>query len=169
MYGFLSEYLGQVAGVGTGPVSFALFLYGAANIAGNLIAGHRLVKSPVRLIFSFVLLLALIYLAMFPGGGSYAVMVLLVLGWGLLGGVGGVVNQYLMANAAPDAPVFANGLFLFATNLGSALATAFCGMFISSLGIRMVGLGGLFFLLTGSLLLFPALQVKLFGVGRRIA
>ncbi len=156
VYGFLGEFLGRVAGAGTNVTSLVLLLYGIANIGGNLIAGHKLVKSPGRLLRGFVLLLALVYLSMFAVGGAFTVMAPLIVGWGLLGGICGVVNQYLIASAAPDAPVFANGLFLFATNLGTAMATAFCGLFISAFGIRSVGFGGLVFLAVGAGLLLPA-------------
>ena len=53
--------------------------------------------------------------------------------------------------AAPEAPDFANGLFLASTNLGTTIGTSVCGAVIASFGMRWIELGG-FAMLAGSLL-----------------
>ena len=62
---------------------------------------------------------------------------------GNIGGIGGNINQYWMASAAPEAPDFANGLFLTSVNLGTTIGTTVGGLFISELGTQYVVLVGL--------------------------
>lgn len=63
-----------------------------------------------------------------------------------MGGVGGIINQFLIASVAPEAPDFANGLFLTSANLGTTIGTSVCGFFISGIGIQYVVFGGLLFI-----------------------
>ena len=62
--------------------------------------------------------------------------------WGIVFAIGvlvGIQNnnmQFMMSDSAPDAPDFANGLFLASANLVTTVGTAFCGMFITWLGTR---------------------------------
>lgn len=78
----------------------------------------------------------------------------LISAWGILGGIGGNINQYWISTAAPEAPDFANGLFLTAANLGTTLGATVCGYFISGLGIKYVVLGGLLFSLLSIVFIF---------------
>ena len=68
-------------------------------------------------------------------------MVLLIL-WGILGGINGNVTQYWIAKAAPEAPDFANGLFLTSANLGTTFGTMLGGVFISYWGIEYLVFAG---------------------------
>lgn len=46
----------------------------------------------------------------------------------------GNTGQYMISDAAPEAPDFANGLFLTSANLGTTVGTALCGLFIAGFG-----------------------------------
>jgi MFS transporter, DHA1 family, inner membrane transport protein len=63
--------------------------------------------------------------------------------WGILAGIGGNINQYLISTAAPEAPDFANGLFLTSANLGTTIGPAVGGLFISEMGAQYVVLVGI--------------------------
>lgn len=65
---------------------------------------------------------------------------------------GGNINQYWISSAAPEAPEFANGLFLTASNLGITIAAFLCGLFIKSGGLSAIFFGGLL-ILAGSAVL----------------
>jgi predicted MFS family arabinose efflux permease len=52
------------------------------------------------------------------------------------------INQYLIASSAPEAPDFANGLFISSCNVGTTVGAAVGGLFISELGIQYVLLVG---------------------------
>ncbi|MNL83116.1 hypothetical protein D3C87_2106760 [compost metagenome] len=57
------------------------------------------------------------------------------------------MNQYLMMSSAPEAPDFANGLFISSCNVGTTLGAAVGGFFISGMGTQYVVLAGLLSLL----------------------
>ncbi len=70
-------------------------------------------------------------------------MAIITLVWGILAGIGGNINQYWITSAAPEAPDFANGLFLTSANLGTTIGTAVGGLFISGMGTQYIVLVGL--------------------------
>ncbi len=86
---------------------------------------------------------AFIDLALLSGGSAWPFMGIVVVFWGILAGINGNINQYWISHAAPEAPDFANGLFLTAANLGCVLGTTISGKFIETLGMDFVVLGGL--------------------------
>lgn len=53
------------------------------------------------------------------------------------------INQYLIASSAPEAPDFANGLFISACNVGTTVGSAVGGLFISQMGTPYVVLVGI--------------------------
>ena len=55
----------------------------------------------------------------------------------------------MVSTAAPEAPEFANGLFLTAANLGTTLGTFVCGLFISGWGAQYAILGAMLFAVLG--------------------
>lgn len=159
VYSYLPEFLGKVAQAPAGLVSGVMFAYGLMNIVGNLIAGSRLGKGPVRFVLLYAAMLAGIYLLLTAFGRFTLPVALIVACWGVLGGMGGVVNQHLMASAAPRAPEFANGLFLLATNLGTTVVTAAGGMLLNAFGIGNIAIVGLLFIAVAVPLLFPAMRI----------
>ena len=103
------------------------------------------------IIFPFAI--AALYLILFYGGNTLFVTIVLIILWGLLGGINANINQFWISRAAPEAPDFANGLFLTAANLGCVLGTAFGGLFIDGFGMASVVLGGILFSLGAAVIL----------------
>ena len=68
---------------------------------------------------------------------------------GILAGMASNTGQYMISDAAPEAPDFANGLFLTSANLGTTVGTALCGLFIAGFGTRSSLLGALLFSAAG--------------------
>ncbi|MBR1858732.1 MAG: MFS transporter, partial [Selenomonadaceae bacterium] len=94
----------------------------------------------------FPIALSTVYLILYFGGSEATVsMSILTVIWGILGGINGNINQYWLSHAAPEAPDFANGLFLTAANVGTMAATTLCGLFIEKFSIDAVIIGGLIF------------------------
>ena len=60
-----------------------------------------------------------------------------ILLWGILFAIGNNVSQYWITSAAPEAPDFANGLFLSGDNLGGTIGTTVGGLFISGMGTQL--------------------------------
>lgn len=143
VYSYLSEYLTRTTGLAVGTVSIILFIYGMANIIGNGVAGKMLSRKPIKFILISFVGLAIIYGFQTILGEISLVTTILIFIWGIMAGCVGNINQYWMATAVPDAPDFANGLFLAATNLGTTIGTSLCGGVIDKIGISYIFLGGL--------------------------
>lgn len=159
VYSYLSVYLERVTLLPIQIISILLFLYGLFNIVGNGIAGRELSKRANKFVMLFPLLLAILYALLFMFGGYTMTAVILIMIWGILAGAAANINQYWITSAAPEALEFANGLFLSATNLGTAIGTPICGAFISTLGTQYILLGGLLLIICCAV--FITIRVKL--------
>jgi len=158
VFNYLPEYLGRVTLVPLSATSSMLFIYGVMNIFGSMLAGEMLVRNARRTVQFFMLALAALYGLLFFGGMLWGPMLVLTILWGILGGINANVTQYWVATAVPEAPDFANGLFLTAANLGTTLGTAVGGMFIADLGTAYVVLAGLLFIALARVTIFIQLS-----------
>jgi len=93
-------------------------------------------------------------LGMFALGGSKIAVIILMVFWGLLAGIGNDISQYWMVSAAPDAPEFANGIFLSMGNVGVTLGTTVAGAVVAGMGIQYVMLAAIAVMLVDLILLF---------------
>lgn len=153
-FSFMSDFLGNITELDFKMVSAMLFIYGGANIIGNVLAGRLLTKIPAKTIKTVPFLMLGVYASLFFLGGMTFVTGAIILTLGILAGIASNNCQYMITQAAPQAPDFANGLFLTSTNLGTAVGTAFCGMFISRFDTRYAVIGTLVFLVLGILFVF---------------
>ncbi|GKU84146.1 MFS transporter [Niallia sp. NCCP-28] len=144
VYSYLAEYLKTVTNMSPNAISLLLFIYGGANIIGNVVAGKLLTKNANKSVLAYPLVLGAVYLILFFTGHLTVPMAILTLIWGILAGMGGNITQYWIMSAAPEAPDFANGLFLTSANLGTTLGTAIGGLFISQMDTQYVVLVGIY-------------------------
>ncbi|MDI2587964.1 MFS transporter [Psychrobacillus sp. NEAU-3TGS] len=143
VYSYLADYLQTVTNIAANITSLMLFIYGAANIIGNILAGRLLTINPIKTILSLPFLLGIVYIIQFFMGYLTLAMVIIILLWGILAGISANITQYVVSSAAPEAPDFANGLFLSSANIGTTIGTAVGGLFISIMGTQYVILVGL--------------------------
>ena len=143
VYSYISDYLGRVTQMQPGTISLTLFVFGAANIIGNLVTGKLLTYNARKWVTAFPLALIAVYAALFFLGEFAVPMILITFVWGILaGGIMSNINQYLISSAAPEAPEFANGLFIASCNIGTTIGSAVGGLLIAGLGIQyVVGVG----------------------------
>lgn len=158
VYSYISQLLKLYTQLPQNAISIMLLIYGLANIVGNMVGGKQLGKRPIPFIKRFPILLMVVYVVLFLIGKFSIPMALMTLVWGILAGISGNINQYWITSAMPNAPEFGNGLFLAATNLGTTIGTIVCGLFITSMGIQYVILGGI--LLLGISALFIVWRAK---------
>jgi len=150
VYSYIAEYLETVTNMSSNFISLTLFVFGGANIIGNIVAGKVLTNSPIKSILSFPLLLSVVYILLFLTGAFAVPMVMITFLWGILaGGIMANINQYLISSSAPEAPDFANGLFISACNVGTTAGAFAGGLFISQMGTQYVVLVGILSLLLG--------------------
>lgn len=143
LFSYLSDYLRSVTELPFRLISIVLFIYGASNIIGNILAGKLLAADARRTIRLTPFALAVVLALLFPLGERFVPMLGIVLLFGILTGLSSNNSQYIIANAALEAPEFANGLFLTSANSGTAIGTALCGVFISEMGIGYSVIGAL--------------------------
>ena len=144
VFNYAAEYLAKVSLVPATSVSALLFVFGVCNIFGSMLAGNLLTAQPLATVKFFPFVLAAVYVAFF-NEPNFWLLTGLVFFWGILAGVAANIYQFWIFRAAPEAPDFANGIFLTSANLGCMAGTAFSGLFIDALGTAYVIFGGLTF------------------------
>lgn len=154
VFSYLAKYLEIITNLPLNTISIVLLVYGLANILGSIIAGRLLVMNAIKTVVIFPFALVVVYVMLFLTGQFMVPMAIITLAWGILGGIGANINQYWISTAAPEAPDFANGLFLTAANLGMTMGSMVCGFFISQIGIKYLVLGGLMFSLLSFVFIF---------------
>ncbi|WP_019879971.1 MFS transporter [Succinispira mobilis] len=157
VFSYLAKYLESVTHFSWNTISLVLFVYGMANILGSMLAGRLLTKNANKTVAAFPFFLGALYMLLFLVGEFAMPAALLIFIWGVLGGIGANINQYWVSTAAPEAPDFANGLFLTSANLGVTLGATVCGYFISEIGMEFVMLGGVVFSALSSVFIFMRL------------
>lgn len=157
-FSYMSDYLKMITEVSYSVISGMLLIYGLANIVGNVIAGKQLAVNPVRsmVIIPFVLFIS--YVGIYFLGEWMMGMAIIILILGILAGYAQNTMQYMITDAAPEAPDFANGLYLLSANLGTTIGAAVCGLFITWFNTRYSVFGSLLFLVLG--VVFVALRVR---------
>ncbi|MBD8137818.1 MFS transporter [Bacillus sp. AFS026049] len=146
---FITEYLETITNISGNTLTFALFLLGVASLIGALLGGRMLSRNAVKTAITFPIVLGIVHLLSFITGKSIGPMMITILLWGILFAISNSVSQYWITNAAPEAPDFANGLFLSCGNIGVTIGTGIGGLIISGMGTQYIVLGGLLFLLLG--------------------
>ena len=149
IYSYLAEYLDVVTKMSPYMISSMLFVYGLANIIGNILAGRLLTIAPVRTVIIYPIALMILYCAFFFVSELAIPTAIFIVIWGVLGGIGGNVNQYWMMSSAPNSPDFANGLFLTSCNLGTTIGTGVAGIIIAQIGTKYILFVGIFALVLG--------------------
>ncbi|WP_323704388.1 MFS transporter [Mammaliicoccus sp. Dog046] len=138
VYSYLAEYLNVVTNMSDNLISTMLLLYGSTNIVGNVIAGRLLSSNPIRTVTIFQIALITLYLIFYPLANLTVPTMIIILIWGILGGISANITQYWVMSAAPKAPDFANGIYLSSVNLGTTIGTAIAGIVIAQIGTREI-------------------------------
>lgn len=147
VYSYFSEHLKTVMNMSPNSITMMLFLFGGANIIGNIVAGKLLTKHAIKTVVVFPFALGTVYILLFLFGQFTIPTVISTLFWGILSGIGGNIIQYWVVSSAPEAPEFSNGLFLTAGNFGITVGASVGGLFIATLGIQYFVLVGFLSLL----------------------
>lgn len=154
VYSYLADYLQTVTNISPNLTSLMLFIYGAANIIGNILAGRLLTINPIKTMVFLPFILGVVYIIQFFMGQLTFPMVVIILLWGILAGISANITQYVVTSAASEAPDFANGLFLSSANIGTTVGTFIGGLFISALGTQFVILVGILSVILSAVFIF---------------
>lgn len=154
-FSFMSDFLHEVSNWSFDVVAAILLGYSLTNIVGNVLVGRYFMQHKRFFIASMSVVLMALYVALYLFGESSYTAVALIMVIGLAAGGSSIVGQYMISSSAPEAPDFANGLFLTAANAGTMVGTALCGLFITYMGTAASLFGTLLFL-AGSLFFIAA-------------
>ena len=157
-FSYMSDNLRTVTEVSYSVISVLLLIYGLANIIGNVIAGKQLATNPIRSMTFIPFALFTLYICIFILGEWLAAMAVIILILGILAGYGQNTMQYMITEAAPEVPDFANGFFLLSANLGTTVGAAACGAFITFFDTRYSVIGSLLFLAVS--IIFVVLRIR---------
>lgn len=160
VYSYFAEYLDKVTHMSGKEISGMLILFGAAGIAGNIIAGKVFGSNLVKGAVLFPLVTGAVYLLLYFLGSYSIPMIMIIIAWGIMFTVGLNLSQNWLTSAASDTPEFANGLFVSFTNLGVTLGTYIGGLFLSNMGAHQVVWSGIMFLALGFVAI--ALRISLY-------
>lgn len=153
-YSYISEFLNAITNIFGSELSLVLFIYGIASIAGNWIGAKLLNSNVNRTVLSFPIIFSILLLGVFTFGFMKIPTIILIAVWGLLAGIGNDIAQYWMVSAAPEAPEFANGIFLSMGNVGVTIGTTIAGAVVLSMGVQYVMLAAIAVLILDLILLF---------------
>lgn len=153
-YSYISEFLGTLTHIAGTYLSIVLFIYGVASIIGNWLGSRLLVKDARKLVLLSPIIISLILLGVFIACNNAIPTIIFMALWGLLAGIFNDISQYWMVSSAPQAPEFANGIFLSMGNVGVTLGTTLAGIVVAGIGIRYVMLFAILVLMLDLILLF---------------
>ena len=153
-YSYISEFLNSITQIFGTELSIVLFIYGVASIVGNWLGAKLLNRNTNTTVLTFPIIFSIIMVGMFCFGSVKIPTIILMALWGLLAGIGNDISQYWMVSAAPEAPEFANGIFLSMGNVGVTIGTTIACAVVLSMGVQYVMLAAIAVLILDLILLY---------------
>ena len=153
-YSYISEFLNSITQIFGTELSIVLFIYGVASIVGNWLGAKLLNRNTNTTVLTFPIIFSIIMVGMFCFGSVKIPTIILMALWGLLAGIGNDISQYWMVSAAPEAPEFANGIFLSMGNVGVTIGTTIAGAVVLNMGVQYVMLAAIAVLILDLILLY---------------
>ncbi|MET1173368.1 MFS transporter [Paenibacillus amylolyticus] len=167
VYSYFAEYLATITHISGKGLSLMLVIFGAASLFGNVLGGRLLSENAIKSVMIYPFVFGVVYIFLFFMGQFTVPMFIIVVIWGVLYAIASNISQYWITSAAPEAPEFANGLFLTSGNLGVTIGTTVGGLFISGMGVRYIVVGGLLFLILS--LAFILLRIYMYTPKKQIS
>jgi len=157
-YSYISEFLNVLTHIVGTNLSIVLLLYGVASIIGNWLGAKLLDRDSRKIILASPIVVSIILFGIFTVSSQTIPTVIFMVFWGLFAGIINDISQYLMVSAAPQAPEFANGIFLSMGNVGVTIGTTIAGFVVAGIGVRYVMLFAILVLVFDLILLFTRTQ-----------
>ena len=147
VYNYMPYFLQTVSHVYTYRLSVLLFTYGLISIFGTWLGGKLIAKKDKATLIIFHLVCAAVFLGIYLFSDYLIPVLILVLIFGILDGMGYNLIQYIETSVLPDTPELANGIFLSVLNGGIAIGIAIGGFLVDGFGVMSIFTGGIIFLL----------------------
>lgn len=162
VYNYLPYFLQTVSHVYTYKLSVFLFAYGVISIFGTWLGGKLIAKRDKATLLIFQLVCAAVFLGIYLLSDYLIPILILILVFGILDGMGYNLIQYIEASVLPNSPELANGIFLSVLNGGIAIGIAIGGFMVDGWGVMSIFSGGIVFLLVAfAVLVYVILFMKI--------
>ncbi|WP_405298367.1 MFS transporter [Methanobrevibacter sp.] len=147
VYNYMPYFLQTVSHVYTYRLSVLLFAYGLISIFGTWLGGKLIAKKDKVTLIIFHLVCAAVFLGIYLFSDYLIPVLILVLIFGILDGMGYNLIQYIETSVLPESPELANGIFLSVLNGGIAFGIAIGGFLVDGFGVMSIFMGAIIFLL----------------------
>ena len=129
------------------------------SIFGTWLGGKLIAKKDKATLILFQLACIITFVSLYLSANYLIPVIILVLIFGILDGMGYNLIQYIEASVIPDSPELANGVFLSILNGGIALGIAIGGFLVDGFGIMSIFIGGTFFLIIAFVMMIYVIKV----------
>ena len=153
VYNYLPYFLQTVSHVYTYKLSIFLFIYGFFSIFGTWLGGKLIFKKDKATLIIFQIVCAAVFVCMYFSAHLLIPILILVLIFGILDGMGYNLIQYIETSVLPDSPELANGVFVSVLNGGIAIGIAIGGFLVDGFGVMSIFTFGTAFLLIALVML----------------
>ena len=162
VYNYLPYFLQTVSHIYTYKLSLLLFVYGIFSIFGTWVGGKLIFKKDKATLIIFQLICASVFVGLYFSAQYFLPVLILVLIFGILDGMGYNLIQYIETSVLPDSPELANGVFLSVLNGGIAIGIAIGGFLVDGLGVMSIfSFGAAFLFIAFVLLVYVILILKI--------
>ncbi len=135
-YNYASSFIQLVTGIVGGNVTVTLLIAGIMSIFGSWTAGRMLSSEGSScFVICSVVCMCVNFILFYVFASNYLVVILLMAILGFLDGIFNNLIQYWIFSAIPQAPEFANGVFMSMLNVGITVATILSSRVIDKVGI----------------------------------
>jgi predicted MFS family arabinose efflux permease len=135
---FVTPFLMERAGLGSGAATALLFGYGAAGIGGTLAGTALVARSRIWTFVAASVAFGVILIALPLAAAAPVAVSVLLAGWGLIWGVVPLALQTLMLPVTPAAPEASAAVLMSLLQLGVAVGSAVGGVVVDSAGLTVL-------------------------------
>ena len=146
VYNYIPYFLQTVSQIHTYKLSMVLLAYGLFSIFGTWLGGKLIVLRDKATLIVFHIVCALVFVLLYFFAKYLAAVLILILIFGILDGMGYNLIQYIETSLLPKCPELANGIFLSVLNGGIAIGIAIGGFLVDGFGVMSIFVGGFLFL-----------------------
>ena len=154
VYNYLPYFLQNVTHIYTYKLSIFLFVYGLFSIFGTWLGGKLIVIKDRLTLIVFQVVCALVFVLMYFSADYLILVLILILIFGILDGMGYNLIQYIETSVLSDNLEIANGIFLSILNGGIAIGIAIGGFLVDGFGVMSIFPAGTIFLIAAFVILF---------------
>ena len=164
VYNYIPYFLQTVSHIYTYKLSMTLLTYGIFSIFGTWLGGKLIVIKDKATLIVFQIVCALVFVLLYFFANYLVGVLILILIFGILDGMGYNLIQYIETSLLPQSPELANGIFLSVLNGGIAIGIAIGGFMVDGFGVMSIFIGGFLFLIIAFVMIvyvISALKISL--------